>query len=169
MTAPASPYLSEGAVLAGRYAVGRELGRGGFSVVYLARDQALDSDVAIKLLVPPPAAAALARERAAAYLERDVAGESCVVIGDTPADVACGLSIGARIIAVVDAYDAMAVDRIYRKALGHEFAIRELRRCAGTQFDPAVVEAFLSIVMFPGSGPSATDSERGGAGMYHPN
>jgi predicted Ser/Thr protein kinase len=63
MTAPASPYLSEGAVLAGRYAVGRELGRGGFSVVYLARDQALDSDVAIKLLVPPPAAAALARER----------------------------------------------------------------------------------------------------------
>lgn len=44
--------------------------------------------------------AALARERAAAYLERDVAGESCVVIGDTPADVACGLSIGARIVAV---------------------------------------------------------------------
>jgi predicted Ser/Thr protein kinase len=63
MTAPASPYLSEGVVLAGRYAVGRELGRGGFSVVYLARDQALDGDVAIKLLVPPPAAAALARER----------------------------------------------------------------------------------------------------------
>jgi len=63
MTAPGSPYLTEGTLLAGRYAVGRELGRGGFSVVYLARDQRLNSEVAIKLLVPPPAAAALARER----------------------------------------------------------------------------------------------------------
>ncbi len=63
MTAPGSPYLTEGMLLAGRYAVGRELGRGGFSVVYLARDQRVNSDVAIKLLVPPPAAAALARER----------------------------------------------------------------------------------------------------------
>jgi response regulator RpfG family c-di-GMP phosphodiesterase len=68
------------------------------------------------------------------------------------------IPIGARIIAVVDAYDAMAVDRIYRKAPGHEFALRELRRCAGTQFDPAVVEAFLSIVMHPGSGQSVSDS-----------
>ncbi len=58
-----SPYLTEGVVLAGRYCVGRELGRGGFSVVYLARDRSLDTDVAIKLLVPPPAAAAVARER----------------------------------------------------------------------------------------------------------
>jgi predicted Ser/Thr protein kinase len=63
MTAPGTGYLPEGAVLAGRYAVQRELGRGGFSVVYLARDRSLNTDVAIKLLVPPPAAAALARER----------------------------------------------------------------------------------------------------------
>ena len=55
----------------------------------------------------------------------------------------------ARIIAVVDAYDAMAVDRVYRKAPGHNFALIELRRCAGTQFDPAVVEAFISIVSPP--------------------
>lgn len=63
MTAPGSPYLSDGALLAGRYLVGPELGRGGFSVVYQARDQSLNIDVAIKLLVPPPAAAAVARER----------------------------------------------------------------------------------------------------------
>jgi response regulator RpfG family c-di-GMP phosphodiesterase len=56
------------------------------------------------------------------------------------------IPLGARIIAVVDAYDAMAVDRVYRKAPGHEFALRELRRCAGTQFDPAVVEAFISAI-----------------------
>jgi len=59
------------------------------------------------------------------------------------------IPLGARIIAVVDAYDAMAVDRVYRKAPGHDFALVELRRCAGTQFDPAIVEAFISIVLPP--------------------
>ena len=56
-------YLSPGTVLRGRYEIGRELGRGGYSVVYLARDRELDTDVALKLLVPPPAAAIVARER----------------------------------------------------------------------------------------------------------
>lgn len=48
-----------------------------------------------------PTLAGLARQRAADYLERHVAGEACVVIGDTPADVACGLAIDARTIAVL--------------------------------------------------------------------
>jgi serine/threonine protein kinase len=56
-------YLAPGAVLAGRYEIGAELGRGGYSVVYRARDRRIGSDVAIKLLVPPPASAKLARER----------------------------------------------------------------------------------------------------------
>lgn len=47
-----------------------------------------------------PALAALARERAAAAIGRDVDAGSCVVIGDTPADVACAQAIGARAIAV---------------------------------------------------------------------
>lgn len=47
-----------------------------------------------------PALAALARERASAFLGREVAAASCVVIGDTPADVACAHAIGARAIAV---------------------------------------------------------------------
>jgi len=58
-----SGYLAPGTVLCDRWEVGRELGRGGYSVVYLARDRRLGSDVAVKLLVPPPAAAELARER----------------------------------------------------------------------------------------------------------
>ena len=61
MTAPG--YLASGALLQGRYEIVREIGRGGYSVVYLARDRSLDSDVALKLLVPPPAAAQVARER----------------------------------------------------------------------------------------------------------
>jgi phosphoglycolate phosphatase len=47
-----------------------------------------------------PTLAALARDRACSHLGRDVAAEHCVVLGDTPADVACGKAIGARTIAV---------------------------------------------------------------------
>jgi Protein kinase domain len=56
-------YLTPGTVLAGRFEIGAELGRGGYSVVYRASDKRIGSAVAIKLLVPPPAAAKLARER----------------------------------------------------------------------------------------------------------
>ncbi len=63
MTAPASAFLAPGTVLTGRYEILRELGRGGYSVVYLARDCSVGVEVAVKLLVPPPAAAQLARER----------------------------------------------------------------------------------------------------------
>jgi diguanylate cyclase (GGDEF)-like protein len=53
------------------------------------------------------------------------------------------IPIGARIIAVCDAYDAMVSDRPYRRALSQADAIGELERCAGTQFDPVVVRAFI--------------------------
>ena len=56
-------YLAPGVVLQDRYEVADEIGRGGFSIVYRARDRRVAADVAIKLLVPPPAAARLARER----------------------------------------------------------------------------------------------------------
>jgi len=51
-----------------------------------------------------------------------------------------------RIIAVADTYDAMTTDRAYRKALSHEVAIAELKRCSGTQFDPRMVEVFVEEV-----------------------
>jgi putative nucleotidyltransferase with HDIG domain len=57
------------------------------------------------------------------------------------------IPIGARIIAVVDAYGAMTEDRVYRKALGHDKALSELRRNAGAQFDPQVVSTFIRILM----------------------
>lgn len=55
--------FAPGAVLQDRYEIRREIGRGGFSIVYLAHDRTLDREVAVKLLVPPPAAAHLAKER----------------------------------------------------------------------------------------------------------
>jgi HD-GYP domain-containing protein (c-di-GMP phosphodiesterase class II) len=55
------------------------------------------------------------------------------------------IPLGARIIAVVDAYESMTMGRPYRPSMSHEDAIRELRRCAGTQFDPEVVDAFAQL------------------------
>jgi len=56
-----------------------------------------------------------------------------------------GINLGARIVAVADAYDAMTARRSYQPAKSPREALRELGRCAGTQFDPAVVRAFLGI------------------------
>jgi phosphoglycolate phosphatase len=55
-----------------------------------------------------PTLAALARDRACSHLGRDVPGEQCVVLGDTPADVACGKAIGARTIAVATGHYSAA-------------------------------------------------------------
>lgn len=52
----------------------------------------------------------------------------------------------SRIVAVVDAYDAMTSDRPYRKALSHEEAVERIRKNAGTQFDPLIARIFTEIV-----------------------
>ena len=55
------------------------------------------------------------------------------------------IPLGARIVAVADAYDAMTHDRPYKLAMSHEEAVRELQMHSGTQFDPDVVRAFLDL------------------------
>jgi diguanylate cyclase (GGDEF)-like protein len=56
------------------------------------------------------------------------------------------IPIGARIIAVCDAFDAMLTERPYRRARSSKAALGELERCAGTQFDPEVVSAFAAVL-----------------------
>ena len=56
------------------------------------------------------------------------------------------LSLGAKILGVCDAYDAMTSDRPYRSPYSHEHACDEVRRCRGTQFDPTVADVFLQVV-----------------------
>jgi HD-GYP domain-containing protein (c-di-GMP phosphodiesterase class II) len=53
---------------------------------------------------------------------------------------------------VVDAFDAMTHERAYRKAMSKEEALAEVQRGAGTQFDPAVAEAFLAWASKEGEG-----------------
>ncbi|MFA6030383.1 MAG: HD domain-containing phosphohydrolase [Elusimicrobiota bacterium] len=55
------------------------------------------------------------------------------------------IPLGSRIVAVINAWEAMNADRPYRKRLPRETALAELQKCAGTQFDPQVVAAFTRL------------------------
>jgi putative two-component system response regulator len=70
-----------------------------------------------------------------------------------------GIPLGARIVSVVDAYDAMTHDRPYRAALSAEQAREELVRCRGTQFDPELVNVLLGHL-------DPIDAPRVGAGTF---
>jgi diguanylate cyclase (GGDEF)-like protein len=56
------------------------------------------------------------------------------------------IPLASRILFVADAFDAMTSDRVYRKALSVDKAVNELKRCAGTQFDPEVVTSATSLI-----------------------
>jgi diguanylate cyclase (GGDEF)-like protein/PAS domain S-box-containing protein/putative nucleotidyltransferase with HDIG domain len=56
------------------------------------------------------------------------------------------IPVGARLLSIADSYDAMVSDRPYRKGRSHAEAISELRSCAGTQFDPELVEHFIQKI-----------------------
>jgi putative nucleotidyltransferase with HDIG domain len=61
------------------------------------------------------------------------------------------IPLGARIIAVADSFGAMTTDRPYRKALSIEEAVKEIKRCSGTQFDPDIVKIFLALLKEKGT------------------
>ncbi|HWP34349.1 MAG TPA: HD-GYP domain-containing protein, partial [Thermodesulfobacteriota bacterium] len=71
------------------------------------------------------------------------------------------ISVPARVVAIADAFDAMTSDRPYRRALGREAALEELRRCAGTQFDATFVERFVRLLSRQ-PGLAAAGGRRGG-------
>jgi response regulator RpfG family c-di-GMP phosphodiesterase len=82
---------------------------------------------------------------AAAELVRD-AQERVDGLGYPNGTLAGDVALGARIIAVSDAFDAMTRPRVFRDAISPGEAMLELERCAGTQFDAAVVAVFKRIV-----------------------
>ena len=56
------------------------------------------------------------------------------------------IPLGSRILSIADAFSSMTSERPYRSALDYEEAFKELRRCAGKQFDPGLVEHFIEVV-----------------------
>jgi HD-GYP domain-containing protein (c-di-GMP phosphodiesterase class II) len=66
----------------------------------------------------------------------------------------------ARLLSVADAFDAMTSDRPYGRTLSAEDALRELERCAGTQFDPELVQAFVDTWAAAGNGSTRTSGSR---------
>src|SRR4051794_25447872 len=66
------------------------------------------------------------------------------------------IPLSARVVLACDAYHALVSDRPYRSALPRDDALRELEFCAGTQFDPAVIEALVACVREPDTGDAAT-------------
>lgn len=57
------------------------------------------------------------------------------------------IPLASKIISVVDSFDALTTDRPYRSAAALESAISELQRCSGTQFDPTIVDAFITVLL----------------------
>jgi putative nucleotidyltransferase with HDIG domain len=56
------------------------------------------------------------------------------------------IPLGARILGIADAYQAMVEDRYYREARSHDEAVTELKKVRGTQFDPEVLDVFINVV-----------------------
>jgi diguanylate cyclase (GGDEF)-like protein len=75
------------------------------------------------------------------------------------------IPLGARIIAVADAYGAITTDRPYRRAQDVAWALAELERCAGTQFDPAVTAALREVV---GADPTLRERTEAPSGAVGP-
>jgi two-component system, cell cycle response regulator len=95
--------------------------------------------VAERILLAAPALRPVARLVRSSHERWDGSGYPDELAGEQ-------IPLGARVVAVCDAFDAMISDRPYRQALSDEEALAELRACAGTQFDAEVVEAFIGVL-----------------------
>jgi two-component system cell cycle response regulator len=92
-----------------------------------------------RILLSAPALRPVARLVRSSHEHWDGSGYPDALAGEQ-------IPLGARVVAVCDAFDAMTTDRPYRTRIDEASATRELERCAGSQFDPRVVEAFTRVV-----------------------
>ncbi|MDX6658055.1 MAG: hypothetical protein QOH62_2848, partial [Solirubrobacteraceae bacterium] len=96
------------------------------------------SEIGERIIAEAPSLARVAAMVRASHERFDGAGYPDKLAGED-------IPLGARIVSVCDAFDAMITERPYSGAVLADEAERELRRCAGSQFDPVVVEAFCAV------------------------
>jgi two-component system, cell cycle response regulator len=92
-----------------------------------------------RILLAAPALRPVARLVRASHERYDGSGYPDGLVGEQ-------IPLGARVVAVCDAFDAMLSDRPYREQLDEAEALDQLMRCSGRQFDPVVVEAFARVI-----------------------
>jgi diguanylate cyclase (GGDEF)-like protein len=98
------------------------------------------TEIGERILTAAPAMRPVAKLVRASHERWDGAGYPDALAADA-------IPLGARIIFVCDAFEAMTEERSYRQALSHDEALAELRRCAGTQFDPRIVDVLIEQVL----------------------
>ncbi len=126
-----------------------DVGKVGIPDAILSKPGALDAEewvfmrrhtiIGERIVAGAPALAHVARLVRSSHERWDGAGYPDGLSGDA-------IPIGSRIIAVCDAFDAMRSDRPYKSARPADEALAELCSCGGTQFDPAVVEAYCAVM-----------------------
>ncbi|MEA2471345.1 MAG: hypothetical protein QOE38_2344, partial [Thermoleophilaceae bacterium] len=99
-----------------------------------------------RILASAPALGGVARLVRSSHERWDGTGYPDRLAGDD-------IPLGSRVVAVCDAFDAMTSDRPYRPGMPLSQSLAELARCAGTQFDPAVVDAFVNVIEHRGTLP----------------
>jgi diguanylate cyclase (GGDEF)-like protein len=127
-----------------------DVGKVGIPDAILSKPGPLDADewafmrrhtiIGERIIVGAPALAQVSRLVRSSHERWDGTGYPDQLAGEA-------IPIGARIIAVCDAFDAMMSERPYQHRRRTSDALGELRRCAGTQFDPAVVDAFGAVMI----------------------
>ncbi|MBI5302246.1 MAG: GAF domain-containing protein [Chloroflexi bacterium] len=142
MTARELEDLHYGAIL-------HDIGKIGVPDDVLGKSSKLDAEewklmrqhpaIGARILEPVPRLAGAARLVRHHHERYDGKGYPDGLAGDA-------IPLGARILTVVDSYSAILDERVYKAARSHQDAVAELHRCAGTQFDPRVVEIFLRLM-----------------------
>ena len=131
-----------------------DVGKAAIPEAILAKPGPLDDDewgyihrhtiMGERILSAAPALAPAAKLVRSSHEHLDGSGYPDGLTGDQ-------IPLGARIIAVCDAYDAITADRPYRTAMSTEVALSELRACAGSQFDPSIVDILINVIRRPHS------------------